>query len=171
MPSTTHHTATERSQSRAESAAHREVIDMLKDDHKRVMKAFREFEKMDAHKDPERCEELVRQTCSELEVHTQLEEQCFYPAARQGVREEELIEEAEVEHGAAKRLLEELKGMSPEDEKFSATFKVLGEYVMHHVREEEREIFPQLSRAKLDWQKLQEDMAEQRKNLQQHFMP
>jgi hemerythrin superfamily protein len=127
MPTT--HTAAERSQSRAESAAHREVIDMLKDDHKRVLKAFREFEKLDAHQDPERCQSLVTQTCNELRLHTELEEKCFYPAARQGVREEDLIEEAEVEHAAAKRLLEELERMGPDDEKFSATFKVLGEYV------------------------------------------
>jgi hemerythrin-like domain-containing protein len=171
MPSTHAHTSAERSQSRAESAAHREIIDMLKDDHKRVLKAFREFEKMDPHADPERCQSLVSQTCSELEVHTSLEEKCFYPAARQGMREEGLIDEAEVEHGAAKRLLEELKRMGPDDEKFSATFKVLGEYVKHHVQEEEHEIFPQLSRAKLDWQHLQEDMTQQRQELMQQFMP
>jgi hemerythrin superfamily protein len=167
MPTT--HTAAERSQSRAESAAHREVIDMLKDDHKRVLKAFREFEKLDPHKDPERCQSLVTQTCNELRLHAELEEQCFYPAARHGVREEDLIEEAEVEHAAAKRLLEELEKMGPDDEKFSATFKVLGEYVKHHIGEEEHEIFPQLSRAKLDWQKLQEDMMEQRKTLMSQY--
>jgi hemerythrin-like domain-containing protein len=167
----TPHTASERSHSRAESTAHREVIDMLKGDHKRVIKAFREFEKMNPHEDPERCQSLVTQTCGELEVHTQLEEKCFYPAARHGIREEDLIDEAEVEHMTAKRLLDDLKQMGPDDEKFAATFKVLGEYVKHHIQEEEHEIFPQLSRAKLDWQKLQEEMTEQRKTLMQQFMP
>ncbi|HEX8989102.1 MAG TPA: hemerythrin domain-containing protein [Rhodocyclaceae bacterium] len=171
MPTTSTHASTERSRSRADSAAHREVIEMLKDDHKRVLRAFREFERMNPHEDPERCQELVSQTCAELQLHTELEEKCFYPAARHGVREEDLIEEAEVEHLAAKRMLDDLKKMSPEDEKFAATFKVLGEYVKHHVREEEHEIFPQLSRAKLDWQHLQEDMQEQRKSLMQQIMP
>ncbi|HEX8964530.1 MAG TPA: hemerythrin domain-containing protein [Rhodocyclaceae bacterium] len=171
MPTPHPHTSAERSQSRADSAAHREIIEMLKDDHKRVIKAFREFEKMNFHEDPERCQQLVSQTCSELEVHTELEEKCFYPAARQGMREESLIDEAEVEHGTAKRLLDDLKRMSPEDEKYAATFKVLGEYVKHHVREEEHEIFPQLSRAKLDWQHLQEDMTQQRQELLRQFMP
>ncbi len=169
MPTT--HTAGERSQSRAESAAHREIIDMLKDDHKRVIKAFRDFEKLDVHENPERCQELVTQTCKELELHTELEERCFYPAARNGVREEDLIDEAQVEHTAAKRMLDDLKQMGPDDEKFAATFKVLGEYVKHHINEEEKEIFPQLSRAKLDWQKLQEDMTQERHDLMKRFMP
>jgi hemerythrin-like domain-containing protein len=171
MPTTSPHTATDRSRSRAESTAHREIIDMLKDDHKRVIKAFRDFERMDPHQDPERCQSLVTQTCNELEVHTQLEEKCFYPAARHGVREEDLIEEAEVEHMTAKRLLDDLKKMGPDDEKFAATFRVLGEYVKHHIREEEHEIFPQLSRAKLDWQHLQEDMTKQRQELMQQYLP
>jgi hemerythrin-like domain-containing protein len=126
---------------------------------------------MDPHEDMESCKSLVTQTCTELEIHTQLEEKCFYPAVRQGMKEESLIDEAEVEHGSAKQLIQQLKQMSPEDEKFAATFTVLGEYVKHHVREEEHEIFPQLSRAKLDWQHMQEEMTQQREALMKQFMP
>lgn len=171
MPTSSTHTATSRSQSRAETTAHHEVIAMLKADHKRAAKAFRDFAKMDPHEDAERCKSLVRQTCGELELHAELEERFFYPAARGNMREEDLIDEAAVEHTAVKRLIEELKSMGPEDEKFAATFKVLGEYVKHHVNEEEHEIFPQLSRAKLDWQKMQEEITGQREMLMKQYLP
>lgn len=160
-----------RTSSRAGSTARNEIIAMLKDDHKRVKKAFREFEKLDPHEDPERCQELVTMTCGDLEVHTTLEEELFYPAARGCLGDEELIDEAEVEHESVKHLIAELRDMSPEDQKYAATFKVLGEYVAHHIREEENEIFPQLANAKFDWQELQAEMIDRRAELMEEIMP
>lgn len=150
---------------RAESDACDEIFAMLKSDHARVKKIFRDFEKLDPHEDAERCAALVTQACDELETHATLEEAHFYPASRNCLDEEELIDEAEVEHMTVKSLISRLRRMSPEDEKYGATFKVLGEYVKHHVAEEEGEIFPKLARARFDWPSLQQQMSEHRARL------
>lgn len=170
--STASHTSTRgRTSSRAGSAARTEILNMLKEDHKLVKKCFRDFEKMNASEDAEACQALVKQTCNALKMHTTLEEELFYPAARSCLHEEDLIDEAEVEHATAKMLIERLQSMSPDDEKFSATFIVLGEYIKHHIREEENEMFPQLAHAKLDWQDLQGQIEERRQALMNEFMP
>ncbi|HEY0856520.1 MAG TPA: hemerythrin domain-containing protein [Albitalea sp.] len=147
---------------RGRSSPKNQIIEMLKADHKKVKKAFKDFEKLDPQEDPEACQSLVEQTLAEIEVHAQLEEQIFYPAAREAIKEEELIDEAEVEHMTAKVLIEQLKGMSAEDEKFAATFKVLGEYIDHHVKEEENEMFKQMTRTGVDWDSVLIQMQEQR---------
>ena len=121
--------------SRNNSAAKNEIIEELKEDHKRAKQAFRAAEKLDAEEDGEELKAIVDQTCAELEVHAQLEEELFYPAAREALKEADLVDEAEVEHGSAKALIAQLREMSPEDEKYAATFKVLGEYINHHVKE------------------------------------
>lgn len=160
-----------RTSSRGSTAARNDVIDMLKEDHKRVRKAFRDFERMDPEENAQDCEALVQQTCAELQVHATLEEELFYPAARGGLREEDLVEEAEVEHMTAKVLMEQLQGMSATDDKFAATFKVLGEYIRHHVKEEESEMFEHLGRASLDWEALGEAMHARRAELMAELMP
>ncbi|WP_280156217.1 hemerythrin domain-containing protein [Piscinibacter sp. XHJ-5] len=147
------------------SGAKSQIVAMLKADHKKVKKAFKDFEKLDPQEDPEACKSLVEQTLAEVEVHAQLEEQLFYPAARGAVKEEDLIDEAEVEHMTAKVLIEQLKGMQPEDEKFAATFKVLGEYLNHHIQEEEGEMFKQLKQGGAEWDAVLEEMRAQRETL------
>lgn len=167
MPLRSPHTRTTgRQTARRSIASLREsVLEMLKDDHKRVKKAFRDFEKIDPHEDPERAAELVEQTCSELEVHAQLEEEIFYPAVRENISEADLVAEAEVEHKSAKQLIAEIRNLSPDDEKYAASFTVLGEYVKHHIREEEQEMFKQLERAKIDWGGMLESMQQRREQL------
>jgi hypothetical protein len=92
-------------------------------------------------------------------MHTQIEEEVFYPAAR-GVEEARpLLNEAEVEHDAAKDLIASLDGMDARDEMFDATFTVLSEYVKHHVREEEGELFPALERSGLDLDRLGRELV------------
>jgi len=142
-----------------------QIIAMLKADHKKVKKAFKDFQKIDPKEDADSAEALVSQTLAEIEVHASLEEQIFYPAARSAIKEEDLIDEAEVEHMTAKVLIEQLKGMSPDDEKFAATFKVLGEYIDHHVKEEEGQIFKQITRAGVDWDSVLEEIQTQRMQL------
>ena len=176
MPSNSQHSASrstsgDRAASRAQSGARSEIIAMLKDDHKRAKKAFRQFEKLDPHEDAEQCQAIVEQTCAELKVHTALEEELLYPAARRLLSEEDLIDEAEVEHATAKSLVEQLGRMTPDDEKYGATFKVLGEYVNHHVKEEENEMFPRLGRAKGEWQGLCDELNSRREELMQQLMP
>ena len=124
-----------------------DAIEMLKADHAKVEKAFKEFEKMD-RSDTETCREAVRSVCEDLKVHTTLEEEIFYPAVREAIEDEDLLNEAAVEHETAKMLIEQLENMEPDDPNYFATFTVLGEYVMHHVKEEEGEMFPQARKAK-----------------------
>jgi iron-sulfur cluster repair protein YtfE (RIC family) len=151
-----------------QASAREQVLELLKDDHKHVKKHFREFEKLDAQKDPEACRQLAMRVCDELEVHTQLEEELFYPAARQalaGKDGEDLLDEAEVEHASAKQLIAELRALQPEDPKFKAHFTVLSEYVKHHIKEEEGELFEKVGRARIEWERLQQDMLDRQQEL------
>jgi hypothetical protein len=138
---------------------------MLMEDHKRVKRAFREAEKLAEAEDTEALQELVEQTCAELQVHATLEEEIFYPAVREAVKEEELVDEAEIEHMSAKELIAQIEGMQPEEPKYAAAFKVLGEYVKHHIKEEEGEMFKQLERARVQWEPLLQEMQERRVEL------
>lgn len=148
------------------ASSRKEVFEMLKEDHKRAKKAFRDFSKLEEEGDDEACQALAMQTCKELQLHMRLEEEIFYPAARSGLKEEDLIEEAEVEHGSAKTLIEQLLALSPDDPKFAATFTVLGEYIKHHVKEEENEMFEQLGRSKVEWDTVLEEMLARRMELE-----
>jgi len=153
--------------SRSGGSAKTQIVAALKEDHKKAKKAFRDFEKMDPERDPESAQALVERTCAELEVHAELEEQLFYPAAREALKEEDLIDEAEVEHTTVKVLIEQLKGMNPGDPKYAATFKVLGEYINHHVKEEEGEIFPGLTKTGVQWDSVLEQMTTRREELKE----
>ncbi len=152
------------------ASAREQVLQLLKDDHKHVKKHFREFEKMDPEQDPQACQELALRVCDELEVHAQMEEELFYPACRQALQGkdgEDLLDEAEVEHDSLKRLIAELRELTPDDPKFKANLTVLGEYVKHHVKEEEGEIFEKLGRAKIDWEPLLHDMLDRQQELKE----
>ena len=122
------------------------AIALLMEDHEYVKKAFRAFEKMDEEDQPA----LVKQVCAALKVHTRIEEEIFYPAVRKAIKDPDLMNEAEVEHDSAKSLIRQLERMKPSDPKFAATFTVLGEYVNHHVKEEEEEMFPKVRRARVN---------------------
>ncbi len=153
--------------SRGNSKAKSEIIEMLMEDHKRVKRAFREGEKLTEQEDTEALEEIVQQTCAELQVHATLEEELFYPAIREAIKDTDLLDEAEVEHASAKDLIAQLESMTAEDPKFAATFKVLGEYVKHHIKEEEGEMFEQLERARVQWEPLLQEIQERREQLMQ----
>jgi hemerythrin superfamily protein len=158
-------TARTRTASRATSTARNQVLQQLKDDHKRVKKAYRDFQKLDSEEDLQACEAIVQQVLQELTVHAALEEEILYPAARDAISDEDLIDEAEVEHESMHIFLNQLRSMGPDDEKFAARFTVLCEYVLHHIKEEEGEIFPQLERARLDWETLAQEMDQRRHEL------
>jgi len=141
------------------------AIDLLKEDHEKVKKAVKEFEKMD-RSDTESCRELVERVCAELRVHTTLEEEIVYPALREAIEDEDIMNEAAVEHETAKMLIEQLENMEPDDPNYYATFTVLSEYVMHHVREEERERCPRAKKAKdLDLEALGEQINARKEEL------
>jgi hemerythrin-like domain-containing protein len=94
-----------------------------------------------------------------LTVHAAIEEEIFYPAAREVDDVNALLNEAEVEHGTAKDLIATLDSMDASDEMFSATFTVLSEYIKHHVKEEENELFPKIKKSDLDLDALGMELA------------
>lgn len=110
-----------------------DAIALLKADHRKVEDLFAQFEKT---KDEARQQQLATQICNELKVHTMLEEEIFYPAL-QGKIEDDIINEAYVEHDSAKVLINDILASSP-DEFYSAKVKVLSEEIEHHVQEEEQ---------------------------------
>jgi iron-sulfur cluster repair protein YtfE (RIC family) len=98
------------------------------------------------HEDLEAVQALVREVCSAIEMHARIEEEVFYPAVRKAIDADDLMEEAEIEHDSAKTLIRRLKRMRPGNAAYVPTFTVLCEYVMHHVKEEESEMFPKAQR-------------------------
>lgn len=141
-----------------------DAINMLKEDHARVEKAFRTFEKLD-REDIETARQLVLGVCEDLKIHTTLEEEVFYPAVREAIDDEDIMNEAAVEHETAKMLIDQLENMAGDDPNLHATFTVLGEYVRHHVKEEEGEMFVQAKRSDLDFQELAERMRRRKEEL------
>lgn len=138
------------------------AINLLMEDHARVKKMFKQFEKSkDKMEDAEKAE-LVQTICKELTLHAQVEEEIFYPAAREAIEEQDLLDEAEVEHASAKELIAQLQSMGPSDELYDAKVTVLGEYVDHHVKEEEKQMFPKVRKARVDLEHLAEEIAERK---------
>jgi hemerythrin superfamily protein len=125
----------------------KDAIAMLRADHRLVNDLFAQFEKA---RSPERKRGLAQQICQELTVHAQLEEELFYPAAKAALRDKELVPEARVEHETIKRLIEQISEPNVDGEDFDARVKVLAEYVKHHVKEEQGELFPKVKASKLD---------------------
>lgn len=143
-------------------SAKNDALSLLKADHDKVRKMFREFEKLE---DTEEKAQLVRQACTELKVHTQIENEIVYPALREAIEDEELMNEALVEHQAAEELISQLEEMQPDDEMYDAKFTVLGEYVNHHIAEEQKEMFPKARKAKIDLAELGEQVARRKAEL------
>jgi hypothetical protein len=113
---------------------------MLKEDHQKVQQIFQQFE--NAKDSPERMKALSDQAIVELQIHSMLEEELFYPAMRRGQETEEILNEAEEEHHVADLLMDEIMKMKPSDSHYHAKFMVLAENVKHHIREEETEMLP-----------------------------
>ncbi|HET9813419.1 MAG TPA: hemerythrin domain-containing protein [Sphingomicrobium sp.] len=145
-----------------------DAIALLKEDHREVEKLFKQFE--DAKGDG-RKEKLARKICLELTVHTQIEEEIFYPACKDAV-EEDLLKEGYVEHDAAKLLIAEIEANEGgEDEFFDSKVHVLQEQIEHHVEEEEKPggVFAQARKGDLDLKGLGEQLAARKKALVESF--
>jgi len=147
-------------------AAQTDATALLTRDHADVKKLFKEYEKLaDAEADGEERQALAEQICDMLTVHATIEEEIFYPAAREAEVESDLLDEAEVEHASAKDLIAQIKAMGPDEELYDAKVKVLGEYINHHVQEEEGEMFPKCRKADMDLADLAMQLAERKAEL------
>ena len=128
-----------------------DAIALLTADHKTVKALFKQFEQLKGQEDAgEQKGRLVQKICNELTVHAQVEEELFYPAVRDAIDDDDLMDEADIEHASAKELIAQLEELSPGDDHYDARVTVLSEYIDHHVKEEEGEMFSEsrLSSAK-----------------------
>lgn len=145
-----------------------DAIAMLKADHRKVEEIFAQFEKATSKS---RKQQLAEQACLELKVHTAIEEEIFYPACR-GRIEEDLLDEAYVEHDAAKLLINEIEVGGPGDDFYDAKVKVLSEMIEHHVKEEEMRsegMFSQARAAGLDMDRLADQMRARKATAMEEF--
>ena len=134
---------------RASSVSGPDAISLLKKDHAEVKALFKEYDKLaEADAEAGEREMLALQICEMLTIHATIEEEIFYPAAREAISEanEDLLDEAEVEHASAKDLIAQIRSTDASDPLYNAKVKVLGEYIDHHVKEEQNELFPKLTR-------------------------
>jgi hemerythrin superfamily protein len=142
-----------------------DAIALLEADHREVKAMFTQFEELSDRARATK-KKLTDQICSALEVHTQIEEEIFYPAVREASSDlEDIVDESLVEHASAKELIAQLQEMDPEDELYDAKVKVLGEQIDHHVGEEEGEMFPKVRKLKLDLAALGQEMAARKDEL------
>ncbi len=141
-----------------------DAIALLTDDHKKVKELFEKFEKLSDRSKVNK-KKIADQICLELTVHAQVEEEIFYPAVREPIKDEDLMDEAVVEHASAKELIAQISEMDPGDDLYDAKVKVLSEQIEHHVEEEEGEMFPKVRKAKVDLVALGEEMAARKEEL------
>ena len=142
-----------------------DALAKLKADHQSVQKMFDRYEKEKDEMSDEDKEDLVDTICGELVVHAQIEEEIFYPAVKAALKDKLLVPEATVEHGSVKDLIAQLEGVEPDGEMYDAKVKVLAEYVKHHVKEEQNEMFPKAKAASLDMAELGARMAARKEDL------
>jgi hemerythrin superfamily protein len=145
-----------------------DAIALLKADHKEVAAMFEEFLAGDLDDDAR--DELAEKICKALSVHAQIEEEIFYPAARDAVSsdDEDLLDEAEVEHGSITDLVTAVEEHE-DDALFDAQIKVMSEWVKHHVKEEETQLFPKLAKTDMDMKAIGAAMATRKEELMEEY--
>ena len=142
--------------------APKDAIALLKADHEAVSELFADFEKT---RTSAKKKALVAEICTALSVHAQIEEEIFYPAFKAALKDKELVPEATVEHTGVKDLIAQLEGAEPDGEMYDAKVKVLSEYVKHHVKEEQTEMFVKAKASSLDMLELGARMAARKDEL------
>jgi hemerythrin superfamily protein len=136
---------------------------MLREDHQKVKQLFDQFNDSTTTNEKRN---IVPAALAALEIHATLEKEIIYPAWQEYMAET-LMDEALDEHDVVHALIKELKKISPEDKRYTATFTVLSEHVRHHIQEEEGKIFPLAEKAAVDWDRLTKQVVERRQGLEQ----
>src|ERR1700731_4657543 len=144
-------------------AASPSAIDLLEQDHREVEEWFDEYDEL--KEDDDRKAELAQKICFALKVHAQIEEEIFYPQAREASQDNDLIDEALVEHSTVKNLIAEIESMEVGEELYDAKIRVLGEMVKQHIKEEEEELFPELQATRMDLDAVGKELAERKEEL------
>jgi hemerythrin-like domain-containing protein len=142
-----------------------DAIALLTADHREVSDMFEQFENLSDRAKATKSK-LTQKICNALIAHTTIEEEIFYPAVREAVKEgDDMVDEAVVEHASAKELIQQLQEMDPEDDLYDAKVKVLGEQIDHHVEEEEEEMFEKARNSGLDLVALGQEMAQRKQEI------
>ena len=140
-----------------------DALELLEQDHREVEEMFDEYDELpDGDR---RRGELAQKICRALEVHAQIEEDIFYPRAREATKDDDLIDEAIVEHQSVKHLIGEIRSMKSGDELYDARIRVLEEMVKRHIQEEEEELFPELVSAGMDIKETGSQLAQRKQEL------
>lgn len=148
------------------AAAKTDATVLLTRDHTEVHKLFKQYEKLaEAEAAGSDRQALAEQICMLVTIHATIEEEIFYPAAREAGVDTDLLDEADVEHASAKDLIAQIRAMAPDQDHYDAKLKVLGEYVDHHVEEEQDEMFPKCRKAGMDLAGLAAQLAERKAEL------
>lgn len=154
---------TDKKSTSASSEKSKEATQLLRADHRKVEKLFSDYENAKSLIQKKR---IVTEICTELTVHAQIEEEIFYPAVKKALKDKELVPEATVEHDTLRNLIAQIEGVEPSGEMFDAKVKVLSEYVNHHVKEEQNEIFPKAEKEKkLDLRDLGAQLTQRKEEL------
>jgi iron-sulfur cluster repair protein YtfE (RIC family) len=135
-----------------------DAITLLTHDHHKAQDIFKKFDKVKDSISPQEKLQLVKEVCADLLIHMEIEEAIFYPAVRPEVKDDDMMNEAKVEHSGAKNLIRQLGELKPDDPMFDAKVTVLGEQIEHHVKEEEEEMFPKVKKTKIDLYALGEQL-------------
>lgn len=146
-------------------SAHSDAIALLKADHRQVETWFKQFERA---RSTHRKQALANKICSALKIHTEIEEEIFYPAFLEWTGDADLHHEAVVEHAGAKRLITEIEASSPADDYFDAKVTVLSEMIKHHVKEEEQPggMFAEARKSGMDLQQVGQELKSRKAQLQ-----
>lgn len=139
------------------------IILMLREDHQKVRQMYDQFDKTTNRHEKWH---IMTEALAALEVHATLEEELIYPAWRQHMDEQDLIDEALKEHHDALLLITELKKMKPDDDRYHGNFTVLGNHVTDHMKEEEGKMFPRVEQVDLDWERLTTHVMQRRQRLE-----
>jgi hemerythrin superfamily protein len=141
-----------------------DAVSLLKADHRQVEQWFEAFEKT---KSETRKLDLASRICKALTVHTQIEEEIFYPAFLEATQDKDMHHEAEIEHAGAKTLIAQIKGSGPSDDYFDSKVHVLSEMIKHHVKEEEQRggMFAEAKQSDMDLVALGAQLASRKKAL------
>jgi hemerythrin superfamily protein len=142
-----------------------DAIALLEADHDKVLKLFDQFEDIKQSHAHQEKQAIVADACHALAVHMAVEEGVFYPAVRGELEDDDLMNEALVEHDGAKSLIHDLESMDAGDEMFNAKFTVLAESVRHHVKEERDQMFPKVRGTDIDLKALGQKMLARRGQL------
>ena len=148
------------------------AIDLLKKDHDDVEALFKDYQLLaEGEGDAGDRRALSTRICGMLAVHAIIEEEIFYPAAREAGVDSALLNEAAIEHASAKELIAQIGASQASDSFYDARVKVLGEQIEHHVKDEEHELFPACRKAEMDMKELGKRLQHRKEQLMRKLNP